>query len=179
MTYQLRALALLLGVVLGAALLAPPAAASAGGLEVTCTPPSSNNVTYNPPLTQSPQTVTVSSSVTYNPCVSLTQPTLTSGTRANVIVSTRSCPDLLASAPATFTINWNTGQSSTISGTSNTSTAGALIVVAITGTVTAGLFAGAAVTQVNTAPSAQILLCTLGLGTVSNLTSLVTLTITS
>ncbi|MFI9561033.1 hypothetical protein [Nonomuraea endophytica] len=181
-----RLLAVPLCAILAAAIPTAPAMASAAGsvvsasaLEVTCTPPSSNIVTYNPPLTASPQLVTVTTTYQYNPCVSTTQPGLTSGTRTTVSTQMRSCPDLLANGVFTLTINWNTGQSSTASGSYSAVNAGAAIVLTLTGTVTSGLFTGSNFLQINAAPSAEVLLCIAGLGTVSSLGSQVTLQITS
>lgn len=178
MTRPIRKLAILLGVASAATLLTPPATVSASGLEISCTP-SSNAVSFTPALTLTPQSVTVVASTQYSTCISPTQPAVTSGTRGSTIVMTRSCLDLLSPANQTYTISWNTGQSSTISGTVSTSTVGAVVIYTVTGTVTSGLFAGSSVVQVNVAPSADILLCTLGLGTVSSLNSAVTLTISS
>jgi hypothetical protein len=153
--------------------------ATASTLDVTCVPPSSDSVTYTPPLTLSPQTVTMSVSTQYGPCTSPSVPGLTAGSRHITINNTRSCLDLLTSNPVTFTITWNTGQQSTISGNTTVSIAGAVLVVTITGNVTAGLFAGDSVVQTVTGPATDILLCTAGLGTVSSIYSLVTLEITS
>ncbi|WP_283136099.1 hypothetical protein [Rhizohabitans arisaemae] len=156
-----------------------PTAASASGPEVTCTLPSSNIVTYNPPLSSTPQSVTVTTTYQYSSCVSTTQPGLTSGTRTTVSTQTRSCPDLLTNGTFTLTINWNTGQSSTATGSYSAVSAGVAIVLTLTGTVTSGLFTGSNFLQVNTAPSAEVLLCTAGLGTLSGLGSQVSLQITS
>jgi hypothetical protein len=153
--------------------------ATASTLDVTCVPPSSDNVIFTPPLTLAPQPVTVSASTQYGPCTSASVPGLTAGSRHTTINNTRSCLDLLKSNPVTFTITWNTGQQSTISGNTTVSTAGAVLVVTITGNVTAGLFAGDSVVQTVTGPATDILLCTAGLGTVSSIYSLVTLEITS
>jgi len=79
----------------------------------------------------------------------------------------------------TYTINWNTCQQSTISGNTTVSTVGATLVITVTGNVTAGLFAGGSVVQTGTAAATVITLCTLGLGTVSSIYSLITLEITS
>ncbi|MGX7827125.1 hypothetical protein ACTG9Q_18760 [Actinokineospora sp. 24-640] len=49
----------------------------------------------------------------------------------------------------------------------------------MTGTVTTGLFTGDTVASTAISPSAPILLCTLGLGTVTNTTSSLLLEITS
>ncbi|MER5261805.1 hypothetical protein ABTZ99_06965 [Actinosynnema sp. NPDC002837] len=162
------------------AALGPAGTASAGVLDVTCTPPSSNNITYNPPLTMTPQTLAFSAATQYGPCVSLSNPAITSGSRTTTgSVSDASCLDLLGSRSFTLTITWNTGQTSTIAGNSSATTAGAVLVSTFTGTVTSGLFAGSTAVQVLTAPATDVLLCTVGLGTVSGIYSLVTLEITS
>ncbi|MER5261812.1 hypothetical protein ABTZ99_07005 [Actinosynnema sp. NPDC002837] len=156
--------------------------ASAGVLDVTCTPPSSQNDTFTPPLTVTPQNVIVRSTAQYGPCVSLSNPAITSGsTLRTTTVPGLSCLDLLSSGSSTSTIIWNTGQTSTVSVSVNfTATiVGAALVVARTGTVTSGLFAGSAVVQTLTGPATDVLLCTAGLGTVSGIYSLAPLEITS
>ncbi|WP_306748095.1 hypothetical protein [Saccharothrix yanglingensis] len=160
--------------------LGPAGTASAGVLDVTCTPPSSETITYTPPLTTTPQAVTISSSTQYGPCVSLSNPAITSGSRARITNDPeQTCLDLLDTGSSTFTITWNTGQTSTISANRTATVAGAALVVTFTGTVTSGLFTGSTVVQTNTGPSADVLLCTIGLGTVPGIYSLVTLEITS
>jgi hypothetical protein len=155
---------------------ATPATASA--LDVTCV--GSQTSTFNPALTLTPQPVTVSASTQYGPCTSTSVPALTAGSRsATISYPSRSCRDLLDSASLTFTINWNTGQQSTISGNTTASVVGAALVVTITGNVTAGLFAGDSVISTVTGPATDITLCTAGLGSVSSIYSLVTLEITS
>ncbi|HEY0640282.1 MAG TPA: hypothetical protein VGD67_21850 [Pseudonocardiaceae bacterium] len=161
-------------------LVATAAPASAGALDVTCVPPSSQTLTFTPPLTMTPGPVLVSASTQYGPCTSATVPGLTAGSRnATFPYPSLSCLDLLDSSAVTFTITWNTGQQSTISGNTTVSRVGAAVVVTITGNVTAGLFAGDAVVQTVTGAATAITLCTLGLGTVSSLYALVTLAITS
>ena len=163
------------GLSAGNAAAAPP---PAGVLDVTCT--GSNTSTYSPPLTLTPQASTTSASTLYGPCVSLSQPAITSGSRsATISHPSRSCLDLLNSQTVNFTITWNTGQTSTVSGNAVTTAVGAALVVTVTGNVTSGLFAGSSVVQVNTGPATDVTLCTLGLGTVSSIYSLVTLEITS
>ena len=160
--------------------LGPAGTASAGVLDVTCTPPSSDVATYNPPLTVAPQTVTVNTTVQFGPCVSLSNPAITSGTRtATGPVPGFGCLDLLQSGLSNFTITWNTGQTSTVSSNYLATIVGAALVTTRTGTVTSGLFTGSTFLQVSTAPSTDVLLCTAGLGTVSSIYSLVTLEITS
>ncbi len=160
--------------------LGPVGTASAGVLDVTCTPPSSHNTSYDPPLTLAPQNVAFTITTQYGPCVSLSNPAITSGFRSTTGVAPgRSCLDLLDSGFLTSTITWNTGQTSTIAVNSSTTVVGAALVVTMTGTVTSGLFAGSTVVQVFTGPAADVLLCTAGLGTVAGIYSLVTLEITS
>lgn len=77
------------------------------------------------------------------------------------------------------TITWNTGQTSTLTLNRVTNVAGAVITVTQTGTVTGGLFSGDTVVMTATAPSTDVLNCTLGLGTVSSTYSTVVLEITS
>jgi hypothetical protein len=165
-------------IVLSVVATASPATAST--LDVTCIPPSSQTTTFTPPLTLVPKPVTVTASTQYGPCSSTTVPGLTAGSRnATIFYPRRSCLDLLKSEAVTFTIHWNTGQQSTISGNTTASVVGAALVVTITGNVTSGLFAGDSVVQTVTGPSTDVTLCTLGLGTVSSIYSLVSLEITS
>jgi len=158
----------------------PTGTASAGVQDVTCTAPSSQSDTCTPPLTLTPQSVTVGSTTRYGPCVSLSNPAITSDSRTRtLLVPGRSCLDLLNSGSTTFTITSNTGQSSAISSNFTSTTVGATLVVTDTGTVTSGLFIGSTVVQVLTAPAADVLLRTAGLTTVSGIHSLMTLEITS
>ncbi|MEV0268021.1 hypothetical protein AB0H43_04525 [Hamadaea sp. NPDC050747] len=153
--------------------------ASAGVLDVTCTPPSSNLNQYNPPLTLTPQSVTVSTTALYGPCVSASQPLIMSGSRTATVTTTSSCADLLGPGSITYTITWNTGQTTTISSTFTRVVAGAVYTVTATGVVTSGLFAGDTVVTNFTGPATDITLCTLGLGSVSAINTLGTLEITS
>lgn len=161
-------------------LMASATPATAGALDVTCLPTSSQTASFSPPLTLAPKPTTVTASTQYGPCTSTSVPGLTSGSRsATIPYPALSCLDLLTSAPLTFTITWNTGQTSTISGSTTVTTAGAALIVTITGNVTAGLFTGDSVVQTITGPSTAVTLCTLGLGTVPSIDALVTLAITS
>ncbi|MEW2266302.1 hypothetical protein ACGF5T_32015 [Streptomyces sp. NPDC047853] len=178
---MLAAVCLLL---VGAPLTASSAVASAKGadglLDVTCTPPSSAVSSYNPPLSNAPQASQATISYQFGPCLSLSQPNVTSG--SSVVTNPprqRTCLDLLAGGSMTIVITWNTGQTSTVSANFNTNVVGALLEVVITGTVTSGLFQGDTVLLNQTGPATQILQCTLGLGSVSKIYSVVTLEITS
>ncbi|MFI0421015.1 hypothetical protein [Spongiactinospora sp. 9N601] len=173
-----RLFAIPLGLILAVALY-PPAPAPAAVLDVVCTPPSSDLVTYRPPLTATAQDVSIDATTHYGPCAAAGVPGLTSGSRAFQGSGSRSCLSLLSSGTETFTITWNTGQTSTVSVAKLVTVAGATLVVTFTGTVTAGLFTGSRVLQTVTGPATDITLCTLGLGTVSSISSLVTLEITA
>ncbi|MEU6114480.1 hypothetical protein ABZ840_08100 [Streptomyces sp. NPDC047117] len=153
--------------------------ASAAPLDLTCTPPSSNLIRYSPPLSNRPQPTTIDTTTQYGPCTSLTQPGVTSGIRSSHLTGTLSCLELLAPTRITFTITWNTGQTSTVQANVQSSLAGATLTVVTTGTVTSGLFAGDSVVQTNVGAATDTAVCTLGLGTVSSIYSTVTLEITS
>jgi hypothetical protein len=153
--------------------------AHAGIADMTCTPPSSTNVSFSPALTDAPQSVTVTPNTDYGPCVSLGHPSVTSGSADGVATHTLSCADLLSSGPVGDTITWNTGQTTSYSGTRVSTIEGALVVNTVTGTITSGLFAGDSFVLIETGPATSILECELGLGTVSSLNETVALEITS
>ncbi|RAY15734.1 hypothetical protein DPM19_08110 [Actinomadura craniellae] len=176
-----RPLRLLVALVaaLATVVLPAPVPASAGVLDVTCIPPSSDLVTYSPPLTTTAQNVSINAATQYGPCVSLGEPGVTSGSRSFQGTGSRSCLGLVQAGTETFTITWNTGQTSTVTVNKISNIVGATLVVTFTGTVTSGLFAGGTVLQTVTGLATDILQCTAGLGTVSSIYSLVTLEITS
>jgi hypothetical protein len=160
-----------------ATLVAPPAHAAAGDL--TCTAPSSSTITFTPPLTGTPQTTSVHTSNIYSPCVSTSHPAITSGIiTGTFVVPQRSCATLTGSGASTSTITWNTGQTSTLTLNFLTQIVGAVYTSTVTGTVTAGLFTGDTVIGNQTGAATDILLCTAGLGTVSSIYTLGTLTFT-
>ncbi len=133
---------------------------------ITCT--GSAQTTFSPPITDQPSTVTFTSDFSYTPCIS-TVPGVTSGSRNITANVTRSCASLLETETVSSTINWNNGQSSTAQSTRVASLAGAAYTVTHTGTVTSGLFQGRSFVHQMTAPSTDILLCTLGLGDVATI----------
>jgi len=178
--HSLRLLAAGLLAATGTLAAARPAPAAAAALDVTCTPPSSQVDTYSPPLTTKPQDVSNAISRTYGPCVSAADPALTSGSSTFTVTDKAfSCLDLLAAHPATFTITWNTGATSTVVGNAVPSVAGAVHTVLVTGTVTSGEFAGDTVVENSTGAATSIARCTLRLGTVSSTYLTVTLLISS
>ncbi|MEV2258579.1 hypothetical protein AB0J13_07945 [Streptomyces anulatus] len=97
-------------------------------------------------------------------------PGITSGTFGGTFhVPNRSCLTLAGAGTSTSTITWNTGQNSTLSLNFTTTIVGAVYTSVLTGTVTGGLFAGDSVVSNQTGPATDVLLCTLGLGTVSGI----------
>lgn len=170
----LAALTALAAVCTGLAV-AAPAHAQAGDL--VCLPPTSSSVTFSPALTTTPQDVTVTTNNLFGPCTSTTVPGITSGTFSGTFhVPGRSCLTLAGSGSSASTITWNTGQSSTLSLNYTTTIAGAVYTSVLTGTVTGGLFAGDTVISNQTGPATDVLTCTLGLGTVSGIYTVGTLT---
>ncbi|WP_167161586.1 hypothetical protein [Streptomyces sp. MBT27] len=176
LTACLSTILMLAGLMVGAA---PAGASAAGPLDLTCTPPSSQNTRYSPALTISPQTVTTTRNQQFGPCASLSHPLVTSGTSTLVTTGSRTCLDLLSSNSVTLPVTWNTGQTSTLSGNSVVNVVGAVNQTEVTGTVTSGLFAGDTFVMNVTGAATDILLCTAGLGTVSSLYDTITLEITS
>ncbi|MEU4446480.1 hypothetical protein AB0K14_34525 [Actinosynnema sp. NPDC050801] len=147
-----------------------PGNAGADGLDLTCKPPSSAGLTFDPPATNTPQTETLTVSRRYGPCVSPTHPDITSGVSdATGTFPGATCLSLFGANSITIQITWNTGQTSTLSGNNVSSMAGATLTVVTTGTVTAGVFAGGTFVHTVVYPSPDILLCNLGLGTLSSL----------
>ncbi|WP_367127601.1 hypothetical protein [Saccharothrix sp. HUAS TT1] len=150
--------------------LVTPGTATAAGLDLTCTPPSSASLLFDPPATNSPQTVGLTVSRQYGPCVSATHPDITSGhSTATGTSSGATCLSLLGANAITIPITWNTGQTSVLSGNNVSSLSGVALTVVTTGTVTSGVFAGATFVHTIVYPSQNILLCNLGLGALSAL----------
>ncbi|WP_424233962.1 hypothetical protein [Actinophytocola sp.] len=152
-----------------------PARAAVGDL--VCAPPTSSAITFTPPLTTSPQTATVRSTNVFGPCVSTTVPAVTSGyTSVNVTVPNRSCLTLAGSGTSTSTITWNTGQTSELTLNFLTEIVGGVYTSTVTGAVTGGLFAGDSVVSNQTGAATDIALCLAGLGTVSSIYTVGTMT---
>ena len=137
-----------------------------------------HDATYTPPLGSTPAPTTITNSYEYGTCVSVTEPGITSATSTSVFTPPAiSCLVLGDQATRDFTITWDDGRTSTLHGTSLGNVVGASLVTVTTGTVESGVFAGSTFVQTVTAPSLEITTCTLGLGTVSSLTGVLTLAI--
>ncbi|MGN6556829.1 MAG: hypothetical protein ACTHLH_02310 [Solirubrobacterales bacterium] len=167
-----------------AALLVVASPASASVLDATCTPPSSQSALYNPPLTETPQAVTLTLFTSLDPCVSATDPAIASGTVGPDKFTVPNppgltCSSLLGTVPVRYTIHWNTGQTSQVTGNSTVVLKAGVLTTVLTGSVTEGLFKGDTVVQNGTGVDPGIALCNLGLGTVSSVYEVFTLEITS
>lgn len=163
-------LAALLITVASMTFVAPGNAAAAAGVDLTCTPPSSAGLRFDPPVTNHPQTATLTSSRRYGPCISPAHPDITSGVSdASATFPGATCLSLFGANSITIRITWNNGQTSTLSGNNVSSLAGATLTVVTTGTVTSGVFAGGTFVHTVVYPSPDILLCNLGLGALPSL----------
>jgi hypothetical protein len=125
-------------------ILAPPAASASTEL-LSCGGTGSN--TYQPGVTNTPTPITVHSEANYQPCTGTSD--ITSGHYELTATGTVSC--LGGGFSITFTVTWNTGQTSTITAVGILVLRPANeIVVLYQGTVTAGTFVGATVLQTAT-----------------------------
>lgn len=138
-------------------LLATPAAA--GVADATCLL-GTETTTYSPPVTLTPQTVHINTVRQLGPCLSPNS-AITTGTMNISFDATRSCLTVASPSTATLTINWNTGQSSTLLVNYVNNNAAGQIVSVGTGAVTSGLFAGDSAVIVNTGPTLDTLQCAL------------------
>ncbi|WP_132115981.1 hypothetical protein [Actinocrispum wychmicini] len=147
-------------IALGALLPAPAAQAAVGS--VTCT--GSSHAAYNPGLTLTPQTITVTETDTVPNCTS-TDSTLTSVITAGPYsypVANAGCnyAMVIPVGGGSLTVHWNNGQTSTLTGLVNELTAtGGIVQNIAVGTVTAGEFTGAAATITYAYPLVNTLQC--------------------
>ncbi|WP_367131867.1 hypothetical protein [Saccharothrix sp. HUAS TT1] len=125
--------------------------------DLTCT--EQESVSYSPGLlaTRRPVDVSVHNVLS---CTSLTHPTVTGGqVQATVRGLNRSCTDLAASGNGSYTITWNTGETSTIGYTRSANYVLGTLVIIESGTVTAGKFAGSSTTHVVELLTLDLLAC--------------------
>ncbi|MFI1013135.1 hypothetical protein [Streptomyces sp. NPDC020965] len=148
-----------------AALLTGSSPANAAVGDFTCT--TSAQITHSPGLLLQPRMQHQTFDVGYSNCVSTSQPTITSGTRSGSTDAVSSCLDLPYTGPATNTITWNTGQSSTFVGTMTLQFIAGQTVFTWTGTITSGLFTGAGFTEVLSQNSLNLLACAIPPGVTS------------
>lgn len=138
-------------------LLFPPSLAHAAPGDLTCA--ENESVTYSPGLLTTPRPVDVS---VYNvlSCTSLSDPAVTGGhVQAAIRGLNRSCSDLAASGSGSYTITWNTGETSTINYNRSANYVLGTLVIVENGTVTAGKFTGDSTTHVVELLTLNLLAC--------------------
>nr|BFD81220.1 hypothetical protein StreXyl84_06210 [Streptomyces sp. Xyl84] len=123
---------------------------------VTCG--GTQNIQYNPGLTNTPRTVTASGSNHLAPCVA-PGTSITAGTITFASTGSYSCQDLLASSHVVNVVQWSDGTSSTLDMTRTATKVSGELVNTFTGTVTSGTFQGAAVTWTITNLTLDLLAC--------------------
>ncbi len=171
----IRVLRVLVAVATALAVGVPVGTAAADPLDLVCA--GTQTVTYSPGLTLVPTSQTITVQAIYSPCVSASQPAVTAGQAGVTTHEVRSCLDVAEPGGATRFITWNTGQTSTFLYNAIVNTVGGNTVVTLTGTITAGLFAGDSAVQVIVGPTLDTLSCLIPPGITSRF-SVTTLTIT-
>lgn len=105
-----------------------------------------HSVTWTPGATNTPQQVTVSENSNWSSCAQvLPVPLLTSASSANQFTAQFSCQSILNPVPATWTINWANGETSTYAFTAEVNAVSNNLVITATGTITAGRYKDATV----------------------------------
>ncbi|MDQ2589160.1 hypothetical protein [Saccharothrix yanglingensis] len=142
---------------IASSLLFSPSPSQAAPGDLTCT--ENESVSYSPGLLTTRRSVDVSVDNVLS-CTSLTDPAVTGGrVRAVVRGLDRSCTDLAASGSGSYTITWNTGETSTIGYTRSANYVLGTLVIVESGTVTAGKFTGDSVTHVVELLNLNLLAC--------------------
>lgn len=132
--------AVLLPALLGLGILAAPVPAQALGVNLAqCT--GTHNAQWSPGATNTPQLITVSTQSQWT-CVQLQLPLLINASSNNQFTAQFSCESLLAPVPATWTITWGDGATSTFAFNSTVEAVDGNLVITAPGTITAGRYAG-------------------------------------
>ncbi|WP_447002250.1 hypothetical protein ACRAKI_21200 [Saccharothrix isguenensis] len=144
-------------VLITSSLLLPPSISHATPGDLTCA--ETQSVVYSPGLLNTRRTVDVSVHNVLS-CTSLTDPAVTGGqVQATIHGLDRSCTDIVASGSGSYTITWNTGDTSTISYNRTANYVLGTLVIVETGTVTAGRFTGDSTTHIVELPNLDLLAC--------------------
>jgi hypothetical protein len=151
------------GTILLAAMMAgAPSVASAGVGDFTCT--AGSVTTFSPGLLLQERQQNISFNVGYGNCLSTTEPKITSGTRSGSFSGPRGCLSAPPSGTSTFTVTWNTGQTSDVTAVSGGYDVAGQTVHTLTGTVIGGLFTGSAFVEAIPQVSLNLLGCLSGPG---------------
>jgi hypothetical protein len=153
---SIRDLLVVVALITSSLLFSPSAAPAAPG-DLTCT--ENESVSYSPGLlnTRRPVDVSVNNILS---CTSLTEPAVTGGhVQATIRGLNRSCTDLGASGSGSYTITWNTGETSSISYNRSANYVLGTLVIVENGTVTAGKFTGDSTTHVVELLTLNLLAC--------------------
>lgn len=114
------------------------------------------SITYNPGLTNTPQTVSFTAQTSYTLCLPALG--LTGTATAAATLPSIACSQLLNPPNAgTTTINWNTGESSKYTWTSTAAAVAGAIVTTTNGTITEGKFVGSTIERITISPNIQTL----------------------
>lgn len=133
-------------------------AAPAQAVGPTCT--ASSQATFSPGLILTPTAQDITFTAGFSNCITPGRPDVTSGTRSGTFTGPRGCLSVLPpTSNGTFKVTWNTGETSTVTGTVAAQDVAGQTVQTITGTVTTGLFVGAAYTEVIAQTSLDLLSC--------------------
>jgi hypothetical protein len=131
------------------------ARAGVGG--ITCT--ISSVVTYSPGLTLIPSPQNVTFDVHYNNCVSASQPAISSANPTGSAAEQGGCLEIPPSQSGTFTITWNTRQTSTFNYHTVSAEAGGQTIYTTTATITSGVFAGDVMEEIISENTINLLDC--------------------
>lgn len=152
--------------------------AASGSSLVSCT--GQETVNYNPPLTDTPKNTIVTingklGSGALDGLCTASGTGITSGTYSETFTRPgASCAQVAFNDPGSRVITWNDGTQSTFTFTAQIQTLPAASVVTLTGSITAGRFAGHATVETIQIPQPNALQCsTTGIGNSTDLATLV------
>ncbi|MFE9696414.1 hypothetical protein [Streptomyces sp. NPDC006270] len=119
----------------------------------------SQTTTYNPGLTNTPQTLTRSGQNIHAPCLATVSPFTFTGSTAFTSTSTLSCLSLTEANTGVDLISWSTGATSTFSYNRTVSIVQGQTVVTLTGEITSGWFQGATAVETITSVALDLGAC--------------------
>jgi hypothetical protein len=150
-----------------------PAAASSTLVQCSGT----ERTTYRPALDDTARPTVASTGTVLTDCRSVAGGPTSGTARSDVGYPARSCADLLVPAPVSYPIRWNTGRTSTVTGTVVTVVDGAAVVTTLDAVITAGLYQGARIRQTVSGAATDGTPCRLGQGLAVQPTGRVTLVV--